>query len=101
MRVRLGRVRSGSIAAAQRFSSQRLRDHRVDLGGVEGALVMIDLGVREREHYRLVLLDDRERFLTAVLDEGGTARVGAADDPGEGISSVEVTLYELRRARPT
>jgi hypothetical protein len=47
---------------------------------------MIDLGLREREHYRLVL-DDRERFLTEVLDEGGTARVGAADDPARALAA--------------
>jgi hypothetical protein len=78
------------LLGCQRLSCQRLRDHRVDLGGVEGALGMIDQGLRERENYRLVLLDDRERFLIAVLDEGRATRVGAADDPGEGIGGKEI-----------
>ena len=58
---------------------------------------MIDQCLCECEHHQLVLLGDRERVLTAVRDEGRAARTGPADDPGEGITSIGVTLYELRR----
>jgi len=50
---------AAGLLGCQRLTCQRLRDHRVDLGGVESALGMIDQGLREREHHRLVLLDDR------------------------------------------
>ena len=60
---------------------------------------MIDQRLREGEDHRLALLDDRERFLIAVLDEGRTARVGAADGPGKGIGGKDIALYDLRRAR--
>ena len=72
---------SESLLGCQRLARQRLRDHYVDLGGVEGALVMIDQRLCECEHNRLVLLDDRQSILIAVLDACRTARVGAADDP--------------------
>jgi hypothetical protein len=49
---------------------------------------MIDQCLCECEHHRLILLGDRERFLIAVLDESGTARVGAADDPDKGIGGL-------------
>ena len=32
-----------ALLGCQRLACQRLRDHRVDLGGVKGALRMIDL----------------------------------------------------------
>jgi hypothetical protein len=48
---------------------------------------VINQRLREREHHRLVLLDDRERFLIAVLDEGGTARVGAQIIPARALAA--------------
>jgi len=39
---------------------------------------MIDQRLRDGAHHRLVLLDERQRFLVAVLDESRDARGGAA-----------------------
>jgi hypothetical protein len=61
--------------------SQR-RSRRRGACARDGRLVLV-----RGEHHQLVLLGDRERFLIAVRDEGRAARAGAADDPGEGISS--------------
>jgi hypothetical protein len=50
---------SGRPGISSEFATdKRLRDHRVDLGGVKGALRMIDQRVREGEHDMLVLLDE-------------------------------------------
>jgi hypothetical protein len=67
---------AAGILGGERLAYKRPRDHCVDLGGVKSALVMTDQGLREREHDPLVPLDDRERFLIVVLDEGRGARVG-------------------------
>jgi hypothetical protein len=45
---------SESLLGCQRLACQRLRDHYVDLGGVKGALRMIEQRLREGEHDRLV-----------------------------------------------
>jgi hypothetical protein len=82
------------------LACKRLRDHCVDLGGVKGALRMIDQRLREGEHDRLVILDQCQSFLIAVLDEGRAARIGAADSPGKGIGGVEVAFNEPGRAIP-
>jgi hypothetical protein len=91
---------AAGLLGSFRFAFERLRDHRVDLFAVEGPLRMIDQRLREGEHDWLVLLDDRQSLLIAVLDECRAARVVAADYPGEGIGGEEVAFNEPGRAVP-
>ena len=84
----------GGLARCERLACKRLRDHCVDLGGVKGAIRMIDHRLREGEQDRLVLLDECQSLLIGVLDEGRAARVAAADNPGDGIRAVNIALYE-------
>jgi hypothetical protein len=55
-------VRSG-------FRRQHRWNHGVDFGIIEGAFRVIDQGLRDGLHDRLVLFDQRLCFLINVLDE--------------------------------
>jgi len=44
---------------------------------------MIDQRLRDGAHHRLVLLDERQRFLVAVLDESRDARGSAANEASD------------------
>jgi len=48
---------AGSCSATIAGPHERLHDHRVDVGGVEGVLGMIDQRLRQSEHDWFVLLD--------------------------------------------
>jgi hypothetical protein len=82
-RVFLDSFPGGPARALDRcgLSRQRLHNDLIDLGAVEGPLRMIDRRSCEGEYDRLVLLDDRQRCLIAMFDEGRDACGGLQTTP--------------------
>jgi hypothetical protein len=94
------------------FRGQCWRTHSVDLGPIEGASRMIEHRlVGYGDHDRAVLLNERQTFLIAVLNESRDARISAANKtsyPGRiwyvtaGIfcgASPRKTIFESSRSR--